>query len=69
MVQQFLGRWHFLYLSFFLIEVKTRKWFKMENKEVFIKKVFNSIADDYDVMNLVLTVGFFSLGKTAFLRL
>jgi ubiquinone/menaquinone biosynthesis C-methylase UbiE len=41
----------------------------MENKEVFIKKVFNSIADDYDVMNLVLTVGFFSLGKTAFLRL
>lgn len=33
----------------------------MENKEIFIKKVFNTIADDYDKMNLVLTGGFFPL--------
>ena len=41
----------------------------MENKEVFIKKVFNSIADDYDVMNLVLTGGFFSLWQNRLLKI
>lgn len=40
----------------------------MENKENFIKKVFNTIAHDYDKMNLLLTFGFFPLWQKRLIR-
>ncbi len=40
----------------------------MENKESFIKKVFNTIADDYDKMNLILTGGFFPVWQKRLIK-
>ncbi len=40
----------------------------MEEKEYFIKKVFNSIAHDYDKMNLILTGGFFPLWQKRLIK-
>ena len=41
----------------------------MENKGKFIKKVFNTIANDYDKMNLILTGGFFTLWQNKVLNI
>lgn len=40
----------------------------MDNKEIFIKKVFNTIAEDYDKMNLILTGGFFPLWQKRLIK-
>lgn len=40
----------------------------MDDKEIFIKKIFNTIADDYDRMNLILTGGFFPYWQNKLLK-
>lgn len=40
----------------------------MDEKEFFIKKIFNTIADDYDKMNLILTGGFFPFWQKKLLK-
>lgn len=40
----------------------------MKEKENFIKKVFNSIAHDYDKMNLILTAGFFPIWQKKLIK-
>lgn len=40
----------------------------MDDKEKFIQKVFNSIAHDYDRMNLLLTGGFFPIWQNRLLK-
>lgn len=40
----------------------------MDHKDIFIKKIFNAIANDYDRMNLILTGGFFPYWQKKLMR-